>query len=173
MPGWNGSTSSTEEMAQWPHTTGQGLTQKSLRSRNLCSHFNSLPLPPWAYRQPGKPGGKKNMTQMANSPYLKESSCTPTALKQEGQLLQVTGTLESLELQVTDQRSCSQPGRCLAHSDVWLEGQLTEPPPKSLRIILALKQTRKGLPYYLKSQKSKPDRPMALITNTKNAFSKV
>ena len=42
------------------------------------------------------------MTQMADSPYLKESSCTPTALKQEGWLLQITGTLESLEIQVTN-----------------------------------------------------------------------
>lgn len=90
-------------MARWPHTTGQGLTQKSsVRSGNLCSHFNSQPLPPWAYRQPGEPGGKKTMTHMANSPYLKESSCTPTAVKQEGRLLQVTRTLEPLELQVTN-----------------------------------------------------------------------
>ena len=42
------------------------------------------------------------MTQKANSPCLKESSCTPTALKQEGRLLQVTGTLERLALQVTN-----------------------------------------------------------------------
>lgn len=101
MPGWNGSASSSEEMARWPHTTGQGLTQKSfLRSGNLCSHFNASP--PWAYRQPDEPGGKENMTQMANSPCLKESSCTSSALKQEGRLLQVTGTLEPLELQVTN-----------------------------------------------------------------------
>lgn len=42
------------------------------------------------------------MTHMANSPYLKESSCTPTAVKQEGRLLQVTRTLAPLELQVTN-----------------------------------------------------------------------
>ena len=64
MPGWNGSASSSEEMAWWPHTTGQGLTQKSfLRSGN---HFNASPsmgiqATRWAWRK-GKHDPKGQLT---------------------------------------------------------------------------------------------------------------